>query len=200
MVSSALLRAFVQEPSISPNEQSDSLRVHQDISASQFGFCPWYPRRFFGPSFKSLRFLRTNSRIHYVFAKILVHLSLGSVHGILGASSGRCQNPSDCRRYTRRFFGIVHVEHRKTIILFSRRRAHPFDFLSSICGLCGCVLLFSSLFRGKYTMNRLRQFQKSRQIFQGVLFTGVRKFSLQIYRIVFDCFNRVPLALQRWLS
>ena len=62
-------------------------RAHQDISASQFGFCPWYPRRFFGPSFKSLRFLRTNSRIHYVFAKILVHLSLGSVHGILGASS-----------------------------------------------------------------------------------------------------------------
>ena len=125
---------------------------------------------------------------------------LGSVHGILGASSGRCQNPSDCRRYTRQFFGIAHVEHRKTIILFSRKRAHPFDFLPLICGLCGCVLLFSSLFRGKYTMNRLRQFQKSRQIFQGVLFTGVRKLSLQIYRIVFDCLNRVPLALQRWLS
>ena len=49
-------------------------------------------------------------------------------------------------------------------------------------------------------MNRLRQFQKSCQSFQGVLFTGVRTFSLQIYRIVFDCFNRVPLALQRWLS
>ena len=48
-------------------------RVRQDISASQFGFCPWYPRRFFGPSFKSLRFLRTNSRIHYVLAKILEH-------------------------------------------------------------------------------------------------------------------------------
>ena len=118
----------------------------------------------------------------------------GSVHGILGASSGRCQNPSDCRRYTRQFFGIAHVEHRKTIILFSRKRAHPFDFLPS---MCGCVLLFSSLFRGKYTMNRLRQFQKSRQIFQGVLFTGVRKFSLQIYRIVFDCFNRVPLAFTK---
>ena len=32
MVSSALLRAFVQEPSISPNEQLDSLCARQDIS------------------------------------------------------------------------------------------------------------------------------------------------------------------------
>ena len=87
MVSSALLRAFVQEPSISPNEQSDSLCARQDISASQFGFCPWYPRRFFGPSFKSLRFLRTNSRIYYVLAKILEH-----VFGF-------------CPWYPRRFFG-----------------------------------------------------------------------------------------------
>ena len=87
MVSSALLRTFVQEPSISPNEQSDSLCARQDISASQFGFCPWYPRRFFGPSFKSLRFLRTNSRIHYVLAKILEH-----VFGF-------------CPWYPRRFFG-----------------------------------------------------------------------------------------------
>ena len=87
MVSSALLRAFVQEPSISPNEQSDSLCARQDISASQFGFCPWYPRRFFGPSFKSLRFLRTNSRIHYVLAKILEH------------------DFGFCPWYPRRFFG-----------------------------------------------------------------------------------------------
>ena len=87
MVSSALLRAFVQEPSISPNEQLDSLCARQDISASQFGFCPWYPRRFFGPSFKSLRFLRTNSRIHYVLAKILEH------------------DFGFCPWYPRRFFG-----------------------------------------------------------------------------------------------
>ena len=79
--------------------------VRQDISAYQlscFGFCPWYPRRFSGPSVKSLRFAQTNNRIHDLCARQEIRACqlslLGSVQGILGASSGLRSRAECCRQ------------------------------------------------------------------------------------------------------